>query len=53
LWGAPTYGARRVRGFFQRDTPHPPSLRSGILSHKGRGKELRRDDRLLISEAQA
>jgi hypothetical protein len=22
-------------------TPHPPSLRSGTLSHKGRGKELR------------
>jgi hypothetical protein len=32
----------RVRGRFDTDrenTPHPPSLRSGTLSHKGRGKE--------------
>ena len=29
--------ASRVRGLSKKDTPHPPSLRSGTLSRKGRG----------------
>ena len=29
----------RVRGYNVKRTPHPPSLCSGPLSHKGRGEE--------------
>src|SRR5262245_42193933 len=32
-----------MRGLYpRRQTPHPPSLRSGTLSHKGRGQAKRR-----------
>jgi hypothetical protein len=32
--------SRRVRGLSPRiETPHPPSLREGTFSHKGRRKE--------------
>src|ERR1700694_2064805 len=31
---------RRMRGLhLRRETPHPPSLREGTLSHKGRGEK--------------
>src|ERR1700741_163727 len=40
--GPPSTRARRMRGLYpRRQTPHPPSLRSGPFSHKGRRKEKR------------
>ena len=40
LWEKVAREARRMRGFcLRRETPHPPSLRSGTLSHRGRGEE--------------
>ena len=40
LWEMVVREARRMRGLSPRiDTPHPPSLREGTFSHKGRREE--------------
>src|SRR5947199_2483123 len=42
---------RRMRGLCpRRETPHPPSLREGTLSHKGRGAETCPKQKSRISE---